>query len=275
MADHLPATSFSHANGIHHITSSPYHPSTNGLAERAVQSFKQGLKRMQEESLALKLDRYLFHYRITPHSTTGLSPAELFMGHHPRSVLDLVHPDPVQRVKSRQQQQLVGRAVCPVWQFQVSDKVFVQDFRGPGVRWMPGEVVRVTGPLSYQVRADVGVVRRHVDNIRRRTLEASDAPEEENVIEDFEELTRPTVVDSSIKNPITSPAAVKVFTPSSPVASNFHAEFNSSASVVQDDSIDPDPVRQTPVHSVRHSSRPTSTDCRRSVRHRPPPYLSE
>ena len=70
--------------------------------------------RMQGESLALKLARYLFHYRITPHSTTGLSPAELLMGHCPRSVLDLVHPDPVQRVENCQQQQLVEQAVCPV-----------------------------------------------------------------------------------------------------------------------------------------------------------------
>ena len=92
---------------------------------------------------------------------------------------------------------------------------------------MPGEVVRVTGPLSYQVRADVGMVRRHVDDIRRRTSEANNAPEEKNVIEDFEELTRPTVVDSSIKNHITSPAPVNVFTLSSTVASNFPVEFTS------------------------------------------------
>ena len=104
-----------------------------------------------------------------------------------------------------------------------------------------------------------------------RTLEASNAPEEENVVEDFEELTRPMVVDSSIKNPITSPAAVNVSTPFSPVASHFPAEFNFSASVAQDNSIDPDPVRQAPVHPLRRPSRLTSTDCRRSVRHRPPP----
>ena len=153
----------------------------------------------------------------------------------------------------------------------MSDKVFILDFLDPGVQWMPGEVVRVTGPLSYQVRADVGVVRCHVDNIRHRTLEASDAPEEENVVEDFEELTRPTMVDSSTKNPITSPAAVNMSTPSSPVASNFPAEFNSSASVVQDNSIDPDPVRQTPVYPMHCPPRPTSTDFRRSVRHCLPP----
>ncbi|KAL5463687.1 hypothetical protein EMCRGX_G032610 [Ephydatia muelleri] len=35
---------FMEQNGIVHIKSAPYHPATNGLAERAVQTFKQGLR---------------------------------------------------------------------------------------------------------------------------------------------------------------------------------------------------------------------------------------
>ena len=31
-------------NGIKHITSEPYQPNTSGLVERAVQTFKQGMK---------------------------------------------------------------------------------------------------------------------------------------------------------------------------------------------------------------------------------------
>ena len=36
---------FTTHNGIRHITSAPYHPATNGLAERAVQTLKSALKK--------------------------------------------------------------------------------------------------------------------------------------------------------------------------------------------------------------------------------------
>ena len=34
--------SFLHSKGIHHLTTAPYHPASNGLAERAVQIIKKG-----------------------------------------------------------------------------------------------------------------------------------------------------------------------------------------------------------------------------------------
>ena len=35
---------FLHQNGVEHVMSAPYHPATNGLMERAVQIFKEGVK---------------------------------------------------------------------------------------------------------------------------------------------------------------------------------------------------------------------------------------
>ena len=40
--------SFCRMNGIRHIQIAPYHPSSNGLAERAVKVFKQGIRKLTE-----------------------------------------------------------------------------------------------------------------------------------------------------------------------------------------------------------------------------------
>ena len=84
---------FTKNNGIRHTTSAPYHPATNGLAERAVQTFKSFLKKTPDGALEDRLSKFLLNYRLTPHSTTGITPAELLLGRRPRSVLDLVRPD--------------------------------------------------------------------------------------------------------------------------------------------------------------------------------------
>ena len=65
--------------GIHHIHISPYHSSSNGLAEHAVQTFKSSLKKL-EGNVKTRLFTFLARYWVTPHSKTELSPAELLMG---------------------------------------------------------------------------------------------------------------------------------------------------------------------------------------------------
>ena len=98
---------FLRENGIMHITSAPYHPSTNGLAERAVQVLKQGLKEVTTGSLKTRLARVLLSYRITPQSSTGVSPAELLLGRCPRTHLDLSKLNLADKVENKQLQQKV------------------------------------------------------------------------------------------------------------------------------------------------------------------------
>ena len=100
--------SFLQKNGIKHLTSTPYHPSTNGLVERAVQTFKQEMKKQDDGSVDTKLASFPLSYRITLQSTTGESPAQLRWGRSLRSHLDLLRPDVATRVhlaQSRQKKQ--------------------------------------------------------------------------------------------------------------------------------------------------------------------------
>ena len=64
--------------GIVHLTGAPYHPATNGAAERLIQSFKQALRK---SSLPPKeaLQEFLMQYRRIPFAS-GLSPSELLNG---------------------------------------------------------------------------------------------------------------------------------------------------------------------------------------------------
>ena len=80
-------------NGIRHIKTAPYHPSSNRLAERAVQTFKEGMKKLKDGSLETRVSRFLSRYRITSQTSTGVSPSELLLGRKPRSRLDLAYPD--------------------------------------------------------------------------------------------------------------------------------------------------------------------------------------
>ena len=80
-------------NGNTHVKLSPYHPSTNGLAEWVVQTFKAGIKKQTEGTLELKLSHFLFHYRWTSLTMTGQSPPELLLGRHIKFCLDLLHPN--------------------------------------------------------------------------------------------------------------------------------------------------------------------------------------
>ena len=68
---------FMDMNEIRHLTTAPYHPASNELAEQAAQALKPELKKMTSGNIDNKFDRFLFQYRITPHTTTGRSPAEL------------------------------------------------------------------------------------------------------------------------------------------------------------------------------------------------------
>ena len=79
-------TEFTKRNGICHIKTAPYHPSSNGLAERAVKTVKEGLKKC---NVVGSLARLLFQYRITPYSTIGISPAELLFNRQIRSQAQL------------------------------------------------------------------------------------------------------------------------------------------------------------------------------------------
>ncbi|KAL5475687.1 hypothetical protein EMCRGX_G006136 [Ephydatia muelleri] len=91
---------FCESNNVIHVRTTPYHPKSNGLAERAVRTFKERYKaaRANKTDADLALQRFLISYRNTPQKSTGRAPAEILLGRKLRTKLDLLKPDTARQI---------------------------------------------------------------------------------------------------------------------------------------------------------------------------------
>ncbi len=147
---------FMKQNGVKHVRSALYHPSTNGLAERFVQSMKQSLKATSKSgrTLSHRLCDFLLTYRTSPHSTTGVSPSALLMKRELRVRFDLLKPGPDSRVMENQTLQKKGHDQHSTSrQFFLGQAVMAKNFR-PGLAWIPAVIVERLGPLSYLIETE-------------------------------------------------------------------------------------------------------------------------
>ena len=174
---------------------------SNGLAERAVRVVKEGLKKQNtSDTLTNRLSRVLLSYRITPQSTTGITPAELLFGRNLRSKLDLSKPSADKKrsevVTKQQVQKQNHDKHSKGREFQIGDHVYVKN-RSNGDRWLAGTVTTVSGPVSYNVRLSDGRVWKcHQDQLRKRYMDTA----ESDVVDVPTGDSPPAVVDTSSHN---------------------------------------------------------------------------
>ena len=168
--------------GIVHLTGAPYHPATNGAAERLIQSFKQALRK---SSLPPKeaLQEFLMQYRRIPFAS-GLSPSELLNGRRIRTKIDTLVPSIPHLLQGRQSRQSRqaskhsnaedSEVVSKVeHHYSLGDPCYALYFgprRDRDPRWVPAIVTKVHGTRSVNVRVIPRgpTWRRHFDQLRPR-----------------------------------------------------------------------------------------------------------
>ncbi|XP_064467993.1 uncharacterized protein K02A2.6-like [Ornithodoros turicata] len=150
---------FCQKNGIRHITSAPFHPATNGQAERMVAETKFALRKLTKGSIVCRLARFLFRQHTTPHTTTGRSPAELMFGRQLKTALHAIHP--TSNNSGIHEQPPKDAKV-----YTVNQRVIMRNFQGKP-HWVQAVVLRRVGPRSYLLRTKDGKLRRrHIDHLR-------------------------------------------------------------------------------------------------------------
>ncbi|XP_067940420.1 uncharacterized protein [Watersipora subatra] len=146
--------------GIVHLTGAPYHPATNGAAERLVQSFKQALKKL-ELPPNLALTEFFMHYRRTP-LTGGYSQSQLLNGWQIRCKIHVLLPSPAHQAQGRQSKKTDKNeeaepktTIAKIYTYTI-DSPFYALYCGPRrdkePRWVPAIVTKVFGARSVNVK---------------------------------------------------------------------------------------------------------------------------
>lgn len=158
-------------NGVKRMLVPPYHPASNGAAERAVQTMKVKLQKVGPGDLRAQIARILLSYRSTPHEVTGCCPSELLMGRRLRTALDLLRPDLRKTVIQKQlaQKMEYDQRAKPRVPAQPGDRVFTRNFR-PGPSWIPAVVTRQHNSQVELQLDDGRQWTRHLDHVRPQSM---------------------------------------------------------------------------------------------------------
>lgn len=159
-------------NGIQHVRTAPYHPASNGAAENTVKTFKNKFKLLLKDGLSKKeaLAKYLFHYRSSPHCTTGVSPAELQIGRKLRTRWDLLKVGVGETVMKKQMSQSKFFRGHRNINFEENEVVMAKDYRNNN--WKKSEVIEKLSPVTYSVNVtDSNTIwKRHLDQLKPCSL---------------------------------------------------------------------------------------------------------
>ncbi|XP_045500051.1 uncharacterized protein K02A2.6-like [Colias croceus] len=242
-------------NGIQAKFTAPFHPSTNGQAERYVQTVKNKLKAMMNEegSVQYKLQRFLMMYRKTPNSSTGQSPGEMMFKRIYRTRIDLVKRK--QEVRDCNNEELKVNK-----EFKPGDRVQIRMYDSN--KWKFGRILERKGKLHYEVEVDGKIHHRHIDQI----IKTSCLSENFNTPDTY----RPTYLQENSPTPASpekeciqpSPTVILHTSPTRRRSSTQPVE---SPGNYQPENLVPETIPDT------HEPTPSRIEIRRSTRMRRPP----
>ncbi|UYV76695.1 K02A2.6-like [Cordylochernes scorpioides] len=143
---------FTKINSIRHTKTSPYNPSTNGLAERY---------------------RFLFAHRAFPQTVLKESPAELLMKRNLRSRFSNLIP------KMAKVGEVYHDAMRKQKHFAVGSDVYFRNFAN-GPKWKRGRIMELLSSRHYLIEDEGRYVKRHINQLR--TVIKKEVPEVRDLV---------------------------------------------------------------------------------------------
>lgn len=173
--------SFCQSLGIQHLRTAPYHPQSNGLAERFVDTVKRSLRKIRSggESLDNALRTFLQVYRTTPtNDLDGKSPAEVMFGRPIRTISSLMLPlsecsSPSTEKAEKQNASFNKKHGAISKNFQPGDSIYVQVHQANSWKWEAATVIERIGKVNYNVFLvdKQRLIRSHANQLKRRAAD--------------------------------------------------------------------------------------------------------
>ena len=188
-----------------HITSSPYHSSSNGKAESAVKIVKKLIRKTQKDGT--DIHKAILDWRNTPTVGMNSSPAQRLMSRQTQTLLPtsehLLQPEVVPDVhdkitqKRQQAKKLYDKHAKPLPQLEIGEPVYVKLLPQTNNKtWKEGVCTEKLSQRSYKVAIDGKTVRRNRIHLKEKVQDNTTSEEQ------IEHLTQdqPTEVRRSTRN---------------------------------------------------------------------------
>ncbi|KAL4142333.1 hypothetical protein QTP88_004814 [Uroleucon formosanum] len=122
---------FCEINGIKNLTSPPFHPTSNSTAENAIKNFKLSFKKIIKESkisVHSAIQKYLFFYRNSEHSTIGYTPSNLMFKRNVRTRFDRITnmDKSIDKAITRAFRNYKGKVNNK--KFEIGENVYIRDY---------------------------------------------------------------------------------------------------------------------------------------------------
>ena len=161
MADYLKSKS------IEHLFSPPYHPQSNGLAERGVNTAKTHLKKLMYESynrdkfdtMDVELLNFLFKYRNTPCSVNQKTPNELMFRYQHLTDLSMLRTNKFLIPQEYETDNLK--------KYRIGEKVRVINPQKGSTTWIVGTITKILSKIRYVVKIGERTRVAHVGSSRK------------------------------------------------------------------------------------------------------------
>lgn len=169
---------FCKSQGIEHITSAPYHPQSNGRAERFVDIFKTGLRKLEGKgTIDERLVIFLQNYRKMPSYTLdNKSPFELMTNRVMPSRWDRIAAaagklNNESRHMQNMTKQFNDHHGARSRAFKEGDSVYYQLHQGNSWSWKPGVVLKQIGATNYEIQLEDRIIKAHTNMLKTRYLD--------------------------------------------------------------------------------------------------------